>query len=257
MHHCVTIAPMKALVIANWKMSPLTYREAKNLFDATKKAAERAKKVQIVVAPSAIFLRELSRGYRGRISFCIQNGTHESGAHTGEISFAQAHDARASYALIGHAERRAMGETNDQTRLKMASALKTGLTPVLCVGEETRSASGEHFSFIKEQLRAGLMDVQGSSLKKIVIAYEPVWAIGAPKPMQARDMHEMSIFIRKSIVELYGEAGMEIKVLYGGSIDETSAVEMLRDGDVKGLLIGRASTDVRHVSLLLNAIENA
>lgn len=239
-------------------MNPATFREAKTLFEATKKAAEKAKNVQIVVAPPAIFLRDLSRGYRGRISFCIQNGFQESpGAHTGEISFAQAFDSNAQYALIGHAERRAGGETNEQTRVKVTSALKTGITPVLCIGELSRSVSGEHFTFVKEQLRAGLLDVTAPALKKIIIAYEPVWAIGAPCPMSPRDMHEMAIFIRKTVVEIFGEAGMEIKILYGGSIDETTAGAMLRYGDVKGLLVGRASTETHHVASLLSAIEVA
>ena len=249
---------MKALVIANWKMTPATYREAKALFDATKKAAESAKKVQVIVAPPAIYLRDLAKGYRGKISFCLQNGfqdTHEP--HTGEISFAQALDSKAEYVLVGHAERRAAGETNAHVRAKMAGALKAGLTPVLCIGEVTRSALGEHFVFVKEQLRAGLADVTPPALKRIIIAYEPVWAIGAPAPMTPRDMHEMAIFIRKSVVELFGEAGMEIKMLYGGSVDETTAGAMLRDGDVKGLLIGRASTEAHHVTNLLQAVEMA
>jgi len=249
---------MKSILVANWKMNPETAREAKTLFDATKKAAEKAKNVQVIVAPPAIFLRQLSIGYRGRISFALQNGFQDShGAHTGEISFAQAADARAAYVLVGHAERRAMGETNDQTRLKVAGAFKAELTPILCVGEQVRDGSGQHFAFIREQLRVGLADMPVSSIKKVIIAYEPVWAIGGNKPMSPRDMHEMSIFIRKTIVEFYGEGGMDTKILYGGSVDEISAAEMLRDGDVRGLLVGRASAETHHITKLLAAAENA
>jgi triosephosphate isomerase len=128
------------------------------------------------------------------------------------------------------------------------------MAPILCVGEQSRGGGGDHFAFVREQLRAGLADVATTSLKKIIIAYEPVWAIGAAKPMSPRDMHEMSIFIRKSIVEIFGEAGMDIKILYGGSIDETNAPDMLQNGDVKGFLVGRASAEVRHIGNLLAAL---
>ena len=158
--HCVTIADMKSILIANWKMAPATYREAKFLFDATKKAAEKAKSVQLVVAPPSVYLRELAKGYRGRISFGIQNGFPETTEpHTGELSYAQAIDARATFALVGHAERRALGESNEMTRIKMANTLKLGLMPILCIGEQSRSQVGEHFAFVKEQLRVGLAEV--------------------------------------------------------------------------------------------------
>ena len=249
---------MRAILVANWKMNPESWKDAKKLFDATKKAAEKAKKVQVIVASPAIFLRDISTKYRGGISFAIQNGYQEShGAHTGETSFTQARDAKAAYAIIGHAERRAMGETNADTSTKITGALKAGLTPILCVGEVQRSPSGDHFSFVREQLRAGLAAVPPGTLKRILIAYEPVWAIGGAKPMLPNDMHQMSIFIRKAIVELFGEAGMETKILYGGSIDEVSAPAMLRDGDVKGFLVGRASAEETKITNLIAAIQNA
>ena len=242
-------------------MNPPTYKEAKALFDATKKAAEKAKHVHLVVAPPTIFLKPLVAGYRGRISFSIQNGFHEaSGAYTGETSFVQDKDSRATYALIGHAERRYSPngcESNAQVRAKVAAALKIGIVPIVCIGEQSRSPSGEHFAFVKEQIQIGLADVPAPMIKKILIAYEPVWAIGAPKPMQPNDMHEMAIFIRKTIVEMFGAGGMEIQILYGGSVDETSAPAMLRDGDIRGLLVGRASSEIGHMSKLLAAVESA
>jgi triosephosphate isomerase len=247
---------MKSIVIANWKMNPVTFREAKLLFEATKRAAEKSSNVQVVVAPPALYVRSLALGYRGKIAFCIQNGFAEThGAHTGEISFVQAGDVGATYALVGHAERRATGESNEDTKTKVAGCLKAGLTPILCVGEKMRSSGGEHFAYIREQLRAALVDVSPVSLKKIIIAYEPVWAIGAKSAMQPREMHEMAIFIRKAIVEFAGEAGMECKMLYGGSVDEISAPEMLKYGDVRGLLVGRASCDPAQITNLLKTIQ--
>src|SRR3990167_6805220 len=247
---------MKSIVVANWKMNPATFKEAKKLFDATRKAAEGAKNVAVIVAPPAIFLRELSVGYKGkRLTFAAQNAHFESGgAFTGEISMSEARDAKCSSVIIGHAERRGMGEENDDTRRKVVAALTIGLTPVLCVGERTRSQSGEHFEFVREQLVAGFADVPPAKIPRVIIVYEPVWAIGAERPMNARDMHEMAIFIRKTVVDRYGQGGMNLKILYGGSIDESNAEDMIQNGDVNGLLVGRASTDAEKFSALVSAL---
>lgn len=253
-----TITRMKSLLVANWKMNPPTFKEAKKLFEVTKKAADTAKNISIVVAPPSLFIRELHTGYHGkRIAFAIQNAHFETkGSFTGEISLAQAKDAGVSYVIIGHAERRAMGETNDDTRKKVAAAISRSMSPILCVGETTRRQEGEHFDFIKEQLKAGFADVLIGKIPRVTIAYEPVWAIGAETAMNPRDMHEMAIFIRKTIVGLYGEKGMAVKILYGGAIDETNASDMLTQGDVSGLLVGRASADSEKLTALIRSIKN-
>jgi triosephosphate isomerase len=250
---------MKSLVVANWKMNPASLKEAKKLFEATKKAAALAKGVSVVVAPPAVFLRDIAGMQRGgTVGLAAQNVHYEAGgAFTGEISIPQARDAKANYVLIGHAERRAMGETNEETRRKVAVAMEAKLIPILCVGEQERSQGGEHFTFVKEQLRIGLADVAPAKLSKVVIAYEPVWAIGAASAMQPREMHEMSIFIRKMIVEKFGESGMNITVLYGGSVDAKNAPDMLRNGDVKGFLVGRVSVDAKAFGELLQALSRA
>jgi len=248
---------MKALVVANWKMNPTSARAAALLFSATKKAADKARRVSVVVAPPALYLRDLA-AKKGKIALALQSGrAEEAGAFTGDVSLAQAKDARCAYALVGHAERRAAGETNEDTRAKVSAALKLGLAPILCVGEHKRSAGGEHFAFVREQLRVGLAEVPATALKKIIIAYEPVWAIGASAPMTPRDMHEMAIFIRKTIVELAGQQGMDVSILYGGAIDAASAVPMLEGGDVDGLLVGRASADAKQFTELLENIASA
>jgi triosephosphate isomerase len=250
---------MKSLVIANWKMNPHTLREAKYLFEGTRKAADRARDVSIVIAPPAIFLRDLRRLYRGkRISFGIQHVRSEpDGAFTGEMSLIQAADAGATWAIIGHAERRAMGEVDEDVRKKVIATIARKMTPVLCIGENTRDPSGEHFDIVKEQLKIGLADVPAAKLGKVIIAYEPVWAIGGAEMMKPHDMHEMTIFIRKTLFEIYGKPGMSANILYGGSIDETNAPAMLQEGDVQGLLVGRASADARRFTQLLIAVQKA
>jgi len=250
---------MKSLVIANWKMNPETLADAKKLFEATKKAVEKARGATVVVAPPTIFLHEFRAGYRGkRIVFGVQNAHFEKeGAYTGETSLTQAADAGATWAIIGHAERRAMGETSEDTRKKVAAAITLKMTPVLCVGEKARGASAEHFEYVKEQLKTGLADVPATKLGRVVIAYEPVWAIGAATAMSPHDMHEMAIFIKKTLFEIYGKPGMKAVILYGGSVDEQNAPAMLREGGVDGLLVGRASADPKRFAQLLDAVEKA
>ncbi|MBI5644505.1 triose-phosphate isomerase [Candidatus Kaiserbacteria bacterium] len=249
---------MKSLVVANWKMNPQTFREAKQLFEATRRAAESVRSVSLVVAPPALYLRELKRAYKGRkISLAAQNAhAAGSGAYTGELSLTQVQDAGASYVLIGHAERRAAGEGNDDVRKKVAAALSTRLAPILCVGEATRSPRGEHFLYVAEQLQAGFADVLPGKANRVIVAYEPVWAIGTQKSMTPADMHEMAIFIRKT-VQGKGHNGLAIKILYGGSIDERNAHDMIERGDVNGLLVGRASTEAKKFADLLEALHES
>jgi triosephosphate isomerase len=247
---------MKSILVANWKMNPQTMREAKGLFETTRKAGESAKNVSIIVAPPSIFLRDLAANYKSRkIAFAAQNARSEpDGAHTGDISMAQVGDSKASFVIIGHAERRALGETNEETRAKVNEAFKQKLTPIFCIGEHKRSGSGEHFLFVKEQLRSALQDVAPANITKVIIAYEPVWAIGATEAMSPRQMHEMAIFIRKTLVGSHGEKGLKMKILYGGSIDETNAREMVAEGEVQGLLVGRASTEAEKITKLIRSL---
>lgn len=243
--------------MANWKMHPATRADAKKLFDATRKAAERCAKSAVVVAPPSLYLAELaSRAYAGaKIPFALQNAHAEAeGSFTGEISLSQGKEAGASYVIVGHAERRAMGESNETTQAKVAAALSLNMIPILCVGEQKRTDSGEHLDFIRAQLVDGLAKA-GAKIKKIVIAYEPVWAIGASSAMTPHTMHEMSIYIRKTIIETYGSVGHTIKILYGGSINASNTTAMLREGGVRGLLVGRASVDSKEFAELLYSIE--
>ncbi len=249
----------KVLVVANWKMNPPSFQEAKGLFDATRKAVEKYPS-SVIVAPPSIYLRELHARYKGRsIRFCAQDVSYDArGAHTGEISLPQAKEAGIVYAIVGHSERRARGETNEDTRKKVAAALAARVTPILCVGEAKRDASGEHLEFIKEALRIGFADVPTAKISSIIVAYEPIWAIGGEEAMKPRDMHEMAIFIRKTLVGLYGEGARSLKILYGGSINESNASDMVRAGDVSGLLVGHVSTDgVRFAALLENLSKQA
>ena len=243
---------MKPLVVANWKMNPSGWREAKKLLEATKKAAAN---VSLVVAPPALYLREFAKEKRGRIAFAAQDAHFEaSGAHTGKISMAQAKDAGASYVLVGHSEVRARGETNEDTRAKVSAALALKMKPILCIGETTRTSSGNHFNFVSDQLKAGFAEVPATKISEVIVAYEPVWAIGGENTMSPRDMHEMAIFIRKTVVDMHGQKGISVRTLYGGSANEENSKVMLREGDVDGLLVGHVSTDATRFAALLRTM---
>lgn len=244
------------LIIGNWKMNPLSIADAKKLLDATKTASAKLKNINVVLAPPSLFLRELTKGYRGKkIGFAVQSvHSKKEGSFTGEISAPQAKDAGATYSLVGHAERRAMGEKNEEVGEKMKSVLGAGMIAVLCIGESERDHAGEYLAYVNEQLESGLEHVTKKHLKNIVVVYEPVWAVGAAEAMNPRQMHEMAIFIRKFLNQKYGSVAMNVPVLYGGSIDASNAAEMIVEGDVQGLLIGRASVSVTKFTALLKAL---
>lgn len=248
---------MKSLIVANWKMNPGTWKEAKRLFEETKRMSTLLKVPVIIAAPS-IFLREIGVSRRGKVGLAAQN-VHfdQTGSYTGEISALQAKDAKVQYAIVGHAERRALGESDDDTRRKVAALLALEMTPILCVGEHVRDDEGSHFSAVKEQLFMGLRDVSPQKISKVIIAYEPVWAIGAAEPMRPHDMHEMSIYIRKALVEKYGEVGHKPTILYGGAVDGTNVAQMLEHGGVDGFLVGRASVDAKRLAELIRAVREA
>lgn len=244
------------MIVANWKMHPQNLAGAKVLVSATKKAVAKLTGVSVVIAPPAVFLRDIAKGPKNaKVAYAAQNMHWDAeGSHTGEISASEVKDAGATYVLIGHAERRALGETNEDTRKKVARAIEAGLKPILCVGESSRDEDGEYLQGFAEQVLTGLADVPKAKLKQVVIGYEPVWAIGAKASMSPNAMHEMSLYIRKVLMEPFGKPALQVPVLYGGSIDEGNARAMLEGGEVQGLLIGRASADPVRIAALLAAI---
>lgn len=247
---------MNKIIVANWKMHPLNARMAKVLASATKKAIGTTKGLLVIIAPPSVFLRDIAKGNKGnKVAYAAQYAHFESeGAHTGEISMPMVRDTGAAYILVGHAERRAMGETNDDTRKQVAAAISSGLKPILCVGEKVRDEEGDYLEGFAQQLLTGLADVPKNKLKEVLIAYEPVWAIGGEESMTPNSMHEMSLYIRKVLMEPFGRSALSIPILYGGSINEASAKVMLEEGEVQGLLVGRVSINPARFAALIKTI---
>jgi triosephosphate isomerase len=238
------------IVIANWKMNPHDMKEAKKLFTGIKKvSAKIPSNVQAVICPPLIYLADLAKSYCGnKIKFGAQNASIHSNKiseSTGEISAEMLKDVGVKYILIGHSERRELGETNEIISKKIEQVLGARLTPVLCVGEKERDYTGDYLRFIEEQLYESLAEVPKSKIKNILIAYEPVWAIGqGHNAMSGHELHQMTIFIKKVLSKIYDKkTAMSVKILYGGSVDEENAKQILEEGEVNGLLVGRASLD--------------
>lgn len=238
----------KHIVVANWKMHPKTLAEAKHLFLGVKRAVSRVRSAEAVVCPPAAFLSELRKLYAGkRISFGGQDvHAEKSGSYTGSLSAPMLKSVGAKYVIIGHSERRAAGETNNDVQKKVRAALDERLAVILCVGEQERDHEGEYLTFIKEELEVALLGVAADELRRVVIAYEPIWAIGrsAAAAMKPHDLHQIALFIRKVLSECFNrEAALKATVLYGGSVEPENCGVLIKNGDVNGFLLGHASLD--------------
>ena len=159
------------------------------------------------------------------------------------------------YVIVGHSERRKLGDTNIDINKKIITSIKNSFIPIFCIGEVTRDANGFYLSFIKEQIHSGLKGVVKSQMNKIVIAYEPVWAIGSSAVREATptEFIEMKIFIKKIIADMYDiKTANEIKIIYGGSVNPLNAGLFLKEGGADGLLVGRDSLNVKKFSSIIN-----
>lgn len=250
------------LIVGNWKMYPKTFTEAKQIFALHKKVAGKMKRTKVIICPPTIFvyplIQTLSSGKH--ISVGAQNAYYEDeGARTGETSPAALASVGATHVILGHSERRAMGETDNMIALKGVQAIRNKLTVVLCVGEHTRDDAGAYFNEVREQLRRSLEGFPKNESKRLVIAYEPIWAIGAKAVRSAtpNDFHEMSILIKRHLVEQFGKiAGFKVPILYGGSVDDRNAEGFMLQGGADGLLVGRVSLDAEKFGAIMRTAEH-
>lgn len=241
----------KKLIIGNWKMN-LNMHEASLYVHQLSKLVKNHRDVEVVLAPTALTLQSLSLqiNYR-QFKLAAQNFYwRDAGAYTGEISAAQL-SGIVQYGLVGHSERRHIfNESDKDIRAKVQAAIRNNLRPILCIGETAFERSeGETAAVLHDQLIGGLANVTSEELENVVIAYEPVWAIGSGKNAMPDDVSRAIRAIRSQIKHLYGaKASEEIQVLYGGSVTADSAAAYLGLPDVDGLLVGGASLDAHAFS---------
>ncbi len=238
---------MKTYIVGNWKLN-FTVGEASIYLHKLLKKVPIIREVEVVIAPGALALQPLSLQIdRHKMKLAAQNGFYRDyGAYTGEVSFNQMRGL-VDYAIIGHSERRyIIGEDDKMIGKKVAAAIRNKITPILCIGEtESERAFGETADIIRDQLASGLMDVSEEDLGKVIIAYEPVWAISSvkgAKPAAPDDVAEAVKFIRKALSDIYGAKVAEnMPILFGGSVNPSNAGAYLTVPGVNGLLMGGSS----------------
>lgn len=243
---------MKKLIIANWKMNPQSQKEAKKLFSGVLQASKGENKVEVVVCCPFVYLPLALEFSCGRKKIQVRWGAQdcffeEKGAFTGEISPFQLRDLNVRYVLCGHSERRGLGEDDEVVNQKLKAILAAGLCPILCVGERAEEREKRvAFRVLEKQVRVGLKGVAKNKIGKVVIAYEPVWAISPGGPCQPDDALTASLFVRKIISQIAGKKTAKgLKVLYGGSVDPQNIEDFIQGDWFQGALVGAASLDVR------------
>lgn len=245
------------IVAGNWKMNK-TLGEAKALVEAVLKSMP-SNDVQTVFFPPYPFLETVSRLLKDKnnVSVGAQNcSEHSSGAYTGEVSAAMLFSAGCRYVIVGHSERRQyFGETNMQCAQKISSALENGLIAIYCVGEKLEERKNNtHFSVVETQIREALNIFNKDQAKHILLAYEPVWAIGTGETATPQQAQEMHAFIRKTIAGLFSDdVAKTMPVLYGGSCNAQNAKELFSCADVDGGLIGGASLKAEDFCKIINS----
>ncbi|MBR3204371.1 triose-phosphate isomerase [Candidatus Saccharibacteria bacterium] len=238
---------MKTYIIGNWKMN-LTVGESSLYLHKLLTKLHAYRDIEVVVAPSMIALQPLSLQVdRRKIKLACQNVFYKDyGAYTGEVSVAQVRSL-ANYVLVGHSERRYIfKETDQDIKRKVAAVLRAGMTPVLCIGEtESERSFGETADVIRDQLLGGLADVSKEEVSKVLVAYEPVWAIsghGSARLASPLDVADVFKLIRMILKETYGKStAEETPLLFGGSVRSLNAESYLSVENCDGLLVGGAS----------------
>jgi triosephosphate isomerase (TIM) len=235
----------KPIIAGNWKLNK-TPHEAILLVDELKRELVDSTGVDIVVCPPFVDLTDVSDALVDHdIALGAQNVFWEdNGAFTGEISAPMLKDLGVAYVIIGHSERRQyFNETNQTVNKRLRAALKHGLTPIVCVGENLdERESNKTFDVIKNHCEGSLAGLTGEEVKKIVLAYEPVWAIGTGKTATPQQAQEVHVFIRQLLGKMFGpDVASSVRIQYGGSVTPDNIVSLMGQADIDGALVGGAS----------------
>lgn len=244
----------KPIIAGNWKMHK-TIAKALEFVNEVKDRVNNDKVEAVICAPFTL-LKDLKQATKGtNIKIGAQNmHFEEKGAFTGEISPLMLKELDMDYVVIGHSERRQyFNETDETVNKKVLKALEVGIDPILCVGEtlEEREA-GNTKDVCKVQVEKALENVSKEDLAKVVIAYEPVWAIGTGKTATSEDANDVIAYIREVVSNLYGELANEVRIQYGGSVKPSNVAEIMNQSDIDGALVGGASLEANDYVELVN-----
>lgn len=239
-------------------MNPSTLDDAKRIIKKTRRVAGNLKHTDVVACPPFVFVQAaISKRDPNTLKIGAQTVSYEeNGPRTGEISAIMLRDIGVSYVIVGHSEERNLGDTDDIVSRRIRTVLDAGMKAILCVGEKARDESGAYLDALKDQIKNSLANVPHDRARNIVLAYEPVWAIGAKEAMRPEQVYEMSLFVRKVFSDVFSQdQAMKVPVLYGGSVNFRNAADIIKIGQVDGLLVGRESVNLPGFIELLKAVD--
>ncbi|MEK7578579.1 MAG: triose-phosphate isomerase [Patescibacteria group bacterium] len=245
----------KKIIIANWKMNPQTAGEALRLVKSIL-VQRLSKDIELIIAPPFVYIELIKKICGREIKLAAQNiNRAERGAYTGEISGLMVKNLGCDYVIIGHSERRyEMGETDEMINLKLKAAFKVGLAPILAVGE--KEADDDISKVLTRQIKSALEGIGVSEIGRLIIAYEPVWAIGTGLADTADHALSAALLIRKVVGNLYGpEWASDLPVLYGGSVSGENAADFIVQNGINGALVGSASLEPENFLKIIKAAE--
>mgnify|MGYP001605517289 FL=1 len=247
------------ILVANWKENPASLGEAKKLLLSVKKKIPRG--ASVVICPPVPFLAPLALSARGAVSFGVQNiSSLEFGSYTGEYSGEMVFSAGARHAILGHSERRAMGEGNSDIKEKIGRALFSGLAPIVCIGEKLRDADGKYLKVLESDIKEIFVGLKLGDFKKIIIAYEPLWAIGkgTEDAVSPGKLQETVLFIRKVMSSMTPpQIARKLPIIYGGSVTSENAFSLAKDGGISGFLVGHESLNPTNFGEIARALLRA
>ncbi|HYE22960.1 MAG TPA: triose-phosphate isomerase family protein [Candidatus Paceibacterota bacterium] len=243
------------IIVANWKAYVDTTEKAKKLFTSAKRLTQYA---DIVLAMPHPYIGMCGGSAKSKVALAAQDvSISTGGADTGEVTAGTLASLGVSYAIVGHSERRAKGETDEMVLEKVKRALAHNITPILCVGEQERDPDAKYLNTVRAQLSAVFSQLSQKERLAVVVAYEPIWAIGktAAESIQPVDLEEMVLYIRKVLGEyLPGKSPLKVRVIYGGSAEPGNARALAGGSGIDGFLVGHASVDVPTFSALVRAV---
>lgn len=254
----------KIYIIANWKMNPPTFKKARDLYQEIYGNLPRLREINLVFCPPFVWLSRLVLEKASKnIFWGAQNifWEKEKGAFTGEISGAMIKDIGCKYVILGHSERRKyLLESDEIVNKKIKTALSLKINPILCIGEEKRELNEFNkavlpVKILEKQIKTALNGISKKRVGSLLIAYEPRWAIGTGISDTFQDVFEVSLFIKRVLVQIYSKnVGEKIPILYGGSVNSKNAQDFIEKGAVDGLLIGRTSLNAKEFLKLIKSL---
>ncbi len=247
---------MIKIIAFNWKQNPKTLSEAKKLFKILKKISKNTKK-EIIIFPQLPFSHFILQDkQKGNLKIGVQNIFYkDDGAYTGEISPASVADLGFQYVLVGHSERREyFYEKDELIQKKVKASIKNNLNPIICIGEKTRDKKEKYKNFLEKQIKSSIKNLNKKNVKKIIFAYEPIWAIGvnAKRPITVDELEKTIDFIKNTLKKTLGEnTAKQIKILYGGSVSSKNINDFKKVKNLSGFLIGGASLKAEEIKKII------